>query len=132
MWVFELFVYPLKRHTKSKKAQNGERKNKTGDQSPRAEFVASVTSDLKPVSVDIFLHDRHCAIGASPENSDINRILQRKDPRIIWYLVWKGYMNIDWKLEKDPGGSHDFIVKASNAGKCTGEASGMREGDYSG
>ncbi len=47
---------------------------------------------------------------------DINRILQSEDPASTWIQVWELYMSRDWKIEKNPQGFNDFIVKASDAG----------------
>ena len=47
---------------------------------------------------------------------DISKILQSKNPDSTWLQVWELYMNRDWKLEKNPQGFNNFIVKASDAG----------------
>ena len=47
---------------------------------------------------------------------DIGAILQSENPDTTWLQVWELYMNRDWKLEKNPQGFTNFIVKASDAG----------------
>lgn len=47
---------------------------------------------------------------------DISKILQSKNPDATWLQVWELYMNRDWKLEKNPQGFTNFLVKASDAG----------------
>lgn len=47
---------------------------------------------------------------------DIAKILKSNDPSATWLQVWGLYMNREWKLEKNPQGFNNFIVKASDAG----------------
>lgn len=56
---------------------------------------------------------------------DIDRVLKSADPVATWLQVRELYMNRDWKLEKNPQGFNNFIVKASDAGIPQAHAGAM-------